>query len=200
MPQEASRVRPQRRWHGNGTSRVKARRGAYGLGAARLRCGSGRSARGFRSRRGHATQARALLRCYELSATIRCVAHYNAEVAGSYSAHCWSRVLEGTRVFDGQESAAIHESLTVLLACISDRDLTARSIERCCAYTAARLPGRSKRGYPEGRAAAYREGTAAAQRRLSGRRAAFLTDRSKVQIFNEALWLRARMLRGCCTI
>ena len=64
--------------------------------------------------------------------------------------------------------------------------------------TAARLPGRSKRACPEGRAAAYREGTAAAQRRLSGRRAAFLTDRSKVQIFNEALWLRARMLRGCC--
>ena len=69
---------------------------------------------------------------------------------------------------------------------------------RCRHHTAARLPGRSKRGYPEGRAAAYREGTAAAQRRLSGRRAAFLTDRSKVQIFNEALWLRARMLRGCC--
>ena len=99
MPQEASRVRPQRRWHGNGASRVKARRGAYGLGAARLRCGSGRSARGFRSRRGHATQARALLRCYELSATIRCVAHYNAEVAGSYySAHCWSRVRECSTV------------------------------------------------------------------------------------------------------
>ena len=46
-------------------------------------------------------------------------------------------MLEGVRGFDGQESTAIHESLTVLLAGVntgtSDRDPTACSIERCCA-------------------------------------------------------------------
>ena len=161
------------------------------MGAARLRCGSGRSAQGCRSRRGHATQARALLRCYELSATIRCVAHYNAEVAGSYSASvgpgcsrvrecstvrralpftkasrcCWpasrigirllvasrdavpaspcsSRVLEGRvlkgRVLEGEESSTVIQGVEsqrphgLRVACTSDGDPTARSIERCC--------------------------------------------------------------------
>ena len=61
---------------------------------------------------------------------------------------------------------------------------TGKEQTRLSGRTGRRLPGRNGRG-------------AAADIRKEGW-FCVLTDRSKVQIFNEALWLRARMLRGCC--